>query len=130
MLRPVHFEILASEPERARRFYQAIFGWQFTKYGGAMLPYWIVDTGAEGPGIHGGLVKRVGPAPVGVQATNAFVWVVKVPSLDAWILKVVEAGGRLAFEKNAVPGIGWLAYAKDPEGNLFGMIEPDPSVVG
>jgi uncharacterized protein len=25
----------------------------------------------------------------------------------------------------AVPGIGWLAYVTDTEGNIFGMIQPD-----
>jgi Predicted enzyme related to lactoylglutathione lyase len=27
--------------------------------------------------------------------------------------------------KMAVPKIGWLAYAEDPAGNVFGIIEPD-----
>ncbi len=26
-----------------------------------------------------------------------------------------------------IPGVGWLAYAMDPDGNLFGMMQPDPS---
>jgi predicted enzyme related to lactoylglutathione lyase len=25
----------------------------------------------------------------------------------------------------AIPNIGWLAYAADPAGNVFGIIEPD-----
>jgi predicted enzyme related to lactoylglutathione lyase len=25
----------------------------------------------------------------------------------------------------AIPGVGWLAYAQDPAGNVFGVIEPD-----
>jgi predicted enzyme related to lactoylglutathione lyase len=28
--------------------------------------------------------------------------------------------------KMAVPGVGWLAYAKDPEGTVFGMMQEDP----
>lgn len=24
-----------------------------------------------------------------------------------------------------VPGVGWLAYCKDTEGNIFGMMQPD-----
>jgi len=24
-----------------------------------------------------------------------------------------------------IPGVGWLAYAKDTEGNTFGMMQPD-----
>lgn len=27
----------------------------------------------------------------------------------------------------AIPGVGWLAYAKDPEGTIFGMMQSDPS---
>jgi predicted enzyme related to lactoylglutathione lyase len=25
----------------------------------------------------------------------------------------------------AIPKVGWLAYASDPVGNVFGIIEPD-----
>jgi predicted enzyme related to lactoylglutathione lyase len=27
----------------------------------------------------------------------------------------------------AVPGVGWLAYCIDPEGNTFGLMERDPN---
>ena len=27
-----------------------------------------------------------------------------------------------------IPGIGWLAYAKDTEGNIFGMMQMDKTV--
>jgi predicted enzyme related to lactoylglutathione lyase len=128
VFRPVHFEIHASNPERARAFYAALFGWQFTKWGGAALPYWVVDTGSVGPGIHGGLVKRRGPPPTALQATNAFVWLVTVPSVDEWLVKIEKAGGTIAYPKTGVPDVGWLAYAHDPEGNVFGIVERDPSV--
>jgi hypothetical protein len=26
----------------------------------------------------------------------------------------------------AVAGVGWLAYSKDTEGNVFGMMQADP----
>ena len=26
-----------------------------------------------------------------------------------------------------VTGMGWLAYVKDPDGNILGLLEPDPS---
>jgi predicted enzyme related to lactoylglutathione lyase len=26
-----------------------------------------------------------------------------------------------------IPGLGWLAYYKDTEGNIFGMMQPDPN---
>jgi uncharacterized protein len=27
----------------------------------------------------------------------------------------------------AIPGVGWLAYAKDTEGNIFGFMQSDPA---
>jgi hypothetical protein len=32
-----------------------------------------------------------------------------------------------AVPKMPVPGVGWLAYAKDPDGNIFGMMQTDAS---
>jgi predicted enzyme related to lactoylglutathione lyase len=125
MLPPIHFEVLASDPARARRFYEAVFGWESTSCPAPREPYSLLETGPTAAALSGAVIQRLGRPPVDVQATNAFVLVMKVPSLDAWLVKVEEAGGRLAFPKSAVPGVGWLAYAKDPEGNIFGMIERD-----
>jgi hypothetical protein len=40
-------------------------------------------------------------------------------------MKVNTSGGQLARERMAVAGVGWLAYCKDTEGNLFGMMQAD-----
>ena len=48
-----------------------------------------------------------------------------VASLDA-ILKTIESkGGKTVVPKMAIPGIGWLAYCLDTEGNTFGVMEAD-----
>ena len=57
------FEIHAENPERAAAFYTAVFGWKFQKWDGPM-PYWLITTGTEAPGINGGMVPRHGPAPM------------------------------------------------------------------
>ncbi len=31
----------------------------------------------------------------------------------------------VALPKMAVPGVGWLAYCKDTEGNIFGFMQSD-----
>ena len=33
----------------------------------------------------------------------------------------------MAFPKMAIPGVGWLAYGKDTEGNIFGVMQTDPA---
>ena len=59
MPRVIHFEIHADEPERAIRFYNSVFGWEFTKFPNAITEYWVVKTGESSqPGIDGGLLRR------------------------------------------------------------------------
>ena len=127
MPRVVHFEIHADQPERAVKFYQDLFGWQITKWDGPM-PYWLVSTGPEGqPGINGGILKRMGPPPVSGQAVNAYVCTVDVVKLDDFIKKCGTLSAAIVVPKMAVTGMGWLAYAMDTEGNIFGMMEMDPT---
>lgn len=125
MSRPIHFEIHAAQPERAIAFYSGLLGWKFTKWDGPM-PYWMIVTGPEGtPGINGGLLPRPGGAPAEGLAMNAYVCTVDTPDLDAALARAATLGGALALPKMQIPGVGWLAYVKDTEGNLFGLLQPE-----
>jgi predicted enzyme related to lactoylglutathione lyase len=126
MARPMHFEIQASNPQVLIDFYSAMFGWSFNKWEGG--EYWLIQTGSDNePGINGGLLPRRGPPPEAMAAVNAFVITVDVDDLDALLAKVgsAGAGALVCVPKMAVPGIGWLAYVKDPDGNMFGMMQAD-----
>jgi predicted enzyme related to lactoylglutathione lyase len=50
---------------------------------------------------------------------------VAVELLDQSIKKIEQHGGKICVPKMAIPKIGWLAYAEDPAGNVFGIIEPN-----
>jgi predicted enzyme related to lactoylglutathione lyase len=127
MPRVVHFEIHAADPERAVRFYRDVFGWEVKKWDGP-ADYWLISTGdANQPGINGGLLRRHGGPPADGQAVNAFVCTLDVPSTDALVAKATAHGGTVAMPKMAVPGVGWLAYLKDTEGNIFGIMQNDPT---
>lgn len=123
MARVVHFEIQAENPERAISFYGGLLGWEFTKWDGPM-PYWLVKTGPDNqPGINGGLLPRRGA--IDGQAVIAYVCTAEVPTLDEHLHKAERAGGKIVVPKMPIPGVGWLAYCKDTEGNIFGMMQPD-----
>lgn len=125
MPRPVHFEIHASDPAVSSAFYEHVFGWTFSQFGD--FPYWLVSTGGEGePGIDGGLLPRPGPPPEPGQGVNAFVVVVDVPSCTEYFEKALAAGATEALPVTAVPGVGWSAYVKDPDGNIIGLMQDDP----
>ena len=122
MARVVHFEIHAEDPERATRFYEAAFGWKLNHI--QALDYWTIATG-EGPGIDGGMMRRRGPAPSEGQAVNAYVCTLGVDDLDAAVKSGLNAGGTLAVPRMTIPGVGYLAYLKDTEGNIFGLHQED-----
>jgi predicted enzyme related to lactoylglutathione lyase len=120
MPRIVHFEIYTDDPEAVRPFYQMVFGWKFKKFEGGPIEYWLVTTGDDKEsGINGGLARpREGQSP-GTLNTIA------VASLEQSMKKLEEHGGKICVPKMEIPGVGWLAYAADPAGNVFGIIEPD-----
>jgi predicted enzyme related to lactoylglutathione lyase len=124
MPRVIHFEIHADNPDRAIAFYRNLFGWEFTKWDGPM-PYWLIKTGPDNaPGINGGLLKR--QSPIDGQAVIAYVCTVDTSSLDSMLQKAQAGGATIALPKMPIPGVGWLAYCKDTEGNIFGMMQADP----
>jgi len=121
MPRVIHFEIHIEDPERATRFYEGVFGWEIRKWEGP-VDYWTVKTGPEGEkGINGGMVRRQGA--IDGKAVIAYVCTVAVDSLDATTKQAEALGGQIVVPKFPIPGVGWLAYCNDPEGNIFGMLE-------
>jgi len=57
----------------------------------------------------------------------AYICTIDVPSVDEVTAKITSHGGTTALPKMAVPQDGWLAYGKDSEGNIFGVLQSDPS---
>ncbi len=120
MYRVVHFEIAADDPARAVEFYSRVFGWKIEKWGGP-VDYWLTATGKENePGINGAIARR--------QDWMAnVVDTIEVPSVDDSLIKITGADGKVIAPKMAVPGVGYVAYFQDTEGNVMGLIQSDPS---
>lgn len=128
MSRVVHFEIHAENLERAAGFYRAVFGWEIKKWDGPM-EYMMVMTGPKDkPGINGGMVKRRGDAPADMAPVNGFVCTMEVDNIDECAEKIATAGGTVALPVDDVPQVGRLGYFKDTEGNIFGVLQPAPSM--
>jgi uncharacterized protein len=121
--RIVHFEIPFDDGDRARGFYQEAFGWKLQPY--PEMDYTIVMSGPttdEGmpsePGyINGGMFQREeGPL-------SGPVLTVDVASIDAALEKIEKLGGSTVVAKQPVADMGFVAYFKDPEGNVVGLWE-------
>lgn len=125
MSRILRFEFHATQPQVLIDFYTAVFGWQFTKVepGG----WWKIHTGAQdGPAIPGGMQQRPCAASGSSPSLNAFACTVEVEDLGEALAKSLRMGAVPALPRMAVPHVGWLAYIKDPDGNLLGLMQLDP----
>lgn len=128
--RPVHFEIQAEDPERAKKFYEDVFGWDIKKWEGGQMEYWMVMTAPRDSteqGINGGLLRRPAKTPSPEQGANAYVITMLVDDYDASEKKILAAGGKVALPKMALMGMAWQGYYLDTEGNTFGIHQPDPN---
>ena len=117
--RVVHFEINAANPEQLTKFYEQVFNWKFEKWKGPM-DYWLIMTGENEPGIDGGLIRREKEA----KTVNT----ISVSSIDDYIEMIKRNKGVILVPKTPIPGVGWTAQFKDPEGNIFGLMEDDTTV--
>ena len=109
-----HFDIQADDIERARRFYQRVFGWRFEAWGPP--DFYMIHTGsAEDPGIHGSLSKRhepvAGSGRVGYECT------VSVDDLGAIKAAIVANGGKILLDEYEIVGVGTMIRFDDSEGN-------------
>ena len=124
MARVVHFEIYADNPERAVKFYTDVFGWQIKKWDGP-VDYWLATTGPDDePGINGAIMRRSGESAA--SKVNTYVCTIGVDDIDAIIAKLDTYRLEIALPKDRIPGVGWQAYYRDTEGNLFGIHQADP----
>ena len=125
MSRIIRFEIHATQPQRLIDFYTAVLGWSFSKVepGG----WWKIHTDPRGESqISAGLVQRLGAAPVDHPAPSSFICTFEVEALDATLARALELGAQISLPRMPVARIGWLAYVKDPEGNVLGLMQLDP----
>jgi predicted enzyme related to lactoylglutathione lyase len=123
--RPIHFEIQADDAERAKKFYEEVFGWKIDKTSmpDVAMDYWMIVTG-EGPGINGGLYKRSDNP----RKITTFDCTIQVNDIDKVIEAIKANGGKISpfegKEKWEMKGLGWFSRGEDSEGNIFGILQP------
>ncbi len=122
------FAIHVDDVDRARRFYEAVFGWSFEPWGPP--GFYLIHTGDEAsPGVQGLMHKRqeprTGTGLNGLESTFA------VSDLDAVLAAVEANGGRVTMRKATIPTVGVLVRFDDPEGNNIGaMVYETPPTGG
>ena len=119
MSRVIHFEVPTSDSAASVKFYENVLGWKIMRWEGP-TEYYLVETGPDGdPGINGGL----GGAANEFKGT---VNTVGVDDIDAVLKKVIENGGQIVMPRDEIPGVGLLAYVREPGGAVIGLMQSFP----
>ncbi|MFQ5977834.1 MAG: VOC family protein [Candidatus Heimdallarchaeota archaeon] len=106
-----HVEIPILEKEKAKNFYQAIFGWQLDF---EMLPNYALYTGENGVSIGFPIVDEL-------PLSTSSIWI-EVDDIEAKLKAIEEAGGEIISEKSQIsPEIGYSAKFTDCFGTHLGL---------
>jgi predicted enzyme related to lactoylglutathione lyase len=120
---PIWYELITTDVDAAKRFYGDIVGWTTTTFpspaGGT--PYNILNYGETGVG---GLMTLPEGAPTG-PGWFAYFYVTDV---DAKAAENEAAGGKTHMPATDLPGVGRIAMLADPQGVVFYLMTPDPSM--
>ncbi|MGH2451164.1 MAG: VOC family protein [Candidatus Limnocylindria bacterium] len=111
----VSVEIPADDTAKGREFWGSLFGWQFEAMPGP-FEYHTTQISEQ----TGGAITNMEPGKRGARVYF------DVDEINAGAARVTELGGE-ADEPRPVPGMGWFATCKDPQGNEFGLWQNDTS---
>jgi hypothetical protein len=114
-----HLALNADDVQRARAFYETVFGWRLEPWG----PPDYYQALNAGDGVIAALQARrelkAGVRMAGVEVT------LDVEDLDASMAAIGAAGGKLVTQPFYIEGVGRLVYFEDTEGNLVGVMQYD-----
>lgn len=116
-----HFAINALDVGAARRFYEAVLGWQFRPWGPPEF-FHVYTAEGQRPGAIAALQAR---RDLGGVRSVGFECTVAVDDADAAAARAAANGGRILLPTTTISGVGDLAFVVDPSGNPFGVMRYD-----
>ena len=112
-----HFAIHADDCQRAKSFYETVFGWTFEPWGPP--EFWRVHTGPRG--IFGALQKR--HEPVSGKGMIGYECTIAVDDVEAIAAAIDAHGGKVTMPPFVLEGVGTLIKFEDTEGNVAGAMQ-------
>ena len=115
-----HFAINADDVQRAKGFYERVFGWTFTPWG----PPDFYQARNAGEDVIAALQGRreitPGAKMLGCECTMA------VDDVKATKAAIEAGGGKILMGPVRIDTVGELIFFQDPEGNILGAMQYEP----
>ncbi len=111
---PIWYELMSKDPQAARRFYQAVVGWQIDESPptGSTMDYRMISAA---DGLVGGVFTLT--ADMCLQgARPCWMMYIGVDDVDRCVAAVVAAGGSVQMPAFDIPHVGRIAMVADPQG--------------
>lgn len=117
-------ELSTRDPEAAKVFYGAVFGWRGETFDMGDGPDYVTWHIGDEEGSVGGMIDMRGDMPDEIPPH----WMVyfSVDDTDGTIDQVKERGGSVAFGPTEIPNVGRFAVLSDPQGAHFAVIKTHP----
>lgn len=118
---PCWYELGTTDLEAAGQFYRSVLDWSVTDSG---MPGFAYHLAAAPDGVSvAGMMSNAGQE--GAPPPN---WVVYFgcDDCDATVEAISAAGGRVLVAAADIPGTGRYAICADPQGAVFGILQPAP----
>ena len=111
------FEIYVQDIARAKAFYESVFQLKLERLNSPEPEMWAFPMKIGGTGCAGSLVKMK-DGPSGGNCVLIY-FACEDCALEA--ARVVKFGGRIEREKSSIGEYGYIALARDTEGNMIGL---------
>lgn len=111
------FEIYVQNMNRARSFYESVFGAPLEKLASPEIDMWTFPMKPDVPGSAGALVQMDG-YPSGGNSTLVYFTCEDCAVEEK---RAAENGGSIFKEKFSIGEYGFISLVKDTEGNLIGL---------
>jgi predicted enzyme related to lactoylglutathione lyase len=120
--KPCWFELTTAPArlEDARAFYGQVFGWSVEDAGMPDFTYLLASDGGDKVA---GLMQAM---PECAELPPHWLIYLDVDDCDAAAEKIALLGGRVIKAPADIPGTGRFAVAADPQGAVFGLLQPLP----
>ena len=119
----IWYELMTSDPESAKTFYDAVVGWNIGEAVAEYNGYRMI--GRSDGGMAGGVLpitdemREHGARP-------GWLGYVNVANVDDKVAAIEAAGGRALMPPTDIPNVGRIAMVADPQGAPFYVMKPAP----